>query len=296
MTEILIAPTSALHLRRPPRRVAGLDVFPVGSPLIPRPIRPHVFALNRFITWANAIADAPNLSPEVRVASLDDLERALDYGGSRQRHLRPARDLHHSLRATGLSARCVRHALIALRREAADHNFQSWDELETHCRAVAAPLGRYLLELLDESDSANAHACDALCTSLRLLRRLQNGRHDWMILGRSPLPLDWFKEEKISVERLIENRCDPALRHLFNRALARLDLLLEQASPLPDTLRHAGLRLETAVTLGLATTLSHRLRRLDPMVTPVILPPHHRLLAVARGFARGLTPPHSGAP
>ncbi|MBP2316018.1 squalene synthase HpnC [Azospirillum soli] len=287
MADFNVAPTKPRKPGPIARKDAGSENFPVASRLLPKHLRPHVMAFYRFVRLADDIADDPDLEPETKLAYLEALERALTSGQAKHAYLKPALDLRASLQTTGVSDRHARQVLRAFRRDAVGARCHTWSDLLLYCRFSANPVGRYLLDLHGEGVAAGP-AADALCSALQVLNHLQDCRDDWLELGRCYIPLAWFEEAGISVERLVEPQADAKLRAIFDRTLEHTDRLLERAAPLPGLIQHRGLRMEAAVILSLAESLAQRLRVRDPMKKRVALGAHHKMLAVARGLARGL--------
>lgn len=257
----------------------------VPAALMPKHLRPHLVLFYRFVQVGHRIADDPELEPELKLAFLDALDRALVTGEEHSAPVKPALELRASLIETGVTDRHARQILRALQRDAGGAPCRTWDELMLHCRQAAVPIGRYLLDLHGEGTEAGA-AIDPLCTAMRVLGLVQAARSDWVTLGRCHLPLAWFDEAGVSVERLVETRTDSELRGIFNRALDQVDALLAEAEALPDRIRHDTLRLETAVMLEQSKALARRLRTRDPLRGRVVLPAHRRCLAMIKGVWR----------
>ncbi|PWC55528.1 squalene/phytoene synthase family protein [Azospirillum sp. TSO22-1] len=288
MADFNVVPTTTPKPGPFARKDARSENFPVASRLIPRHLRPHVMAFYKFVRLADDIADDPDLEAESKLAYLDALERALTSGQAKHAYLKPALDLRASLQATGVSDRHARQALRAFRRDSVGARCHTWSDLLLYCRFSANPVGRYLLELHGEGPEAGP-AADALCSALQVLNHLQDVRDDWAALGRCYVPLAWFDEAGVSVERLVESESDPKLRAIFDRLLDHTDRLIERASALPGMIKHRGLRMEAAVILSVAESLAYRLRVRDPMKTRVELAAHQKVFALARGIARGIT-------
>jgi len=288
MTDFNIAPTKPRKPNPIARKDESTENFPVASRLLPKHLRPHVMSFYRFLRLADDIADDGDLEPETKLAYLEALERALTSGQAKHAYLKPALDLRESLNATGVSDRHARQVLRAFRRDAVGARCHSWSDLLLYCRFSANPVGRYLLELHGEGVAAGP-ASDALCSALQVLNHLQDAREDWSQLGRCYIPLAWFEEAGISVERMVEGESDARLRAIFDQALEHTDRLLERAAPLPGLIQHRGLRMEASVILSIAQSLSKRLKARDPMKARVTLGTHHKLVAVARGLARSFS-------
>lgn len=288
MADFNVVPTTTPKPGPFARKDARSENFPVASRLIPRHLRPHVLAFYKFVRLADDIADDPDLEAESKLAYLDALERALTSGQAKHAYLKPALDLRASLQATGVSDRHARQVLRAFRRDSVGARCHTWSDLLLYCRFSANPVGRYLLELHGEGPEAGP-AADALCSALQVLNHLQDVREDWTTLGRCYVPLAWFDESGVSVERLVESESDPKLRAIFDRLLDHTDRLIERASALPGMIKHRGLRMEAAVILSVAESLAYRLRVRDPMKKRVELAAHQKVFALARGIARGIT-------
>lgn len=287
MVEFNTVPLKARKSAPVARKDAASENFPVASRLVSKQLRPHVVAFYRFLRLGDDIADDPELEPETKLAYLDALERALTTGEARHAYLKPALDLQASLAACGVSDRYARHVLRAFRRDSVGLRCHSWNDLLLYCRFSANPVGRYMLELHGEGQEATA-AADALSSALQVLNHLQDCRNDWIDLGRCYIPLNFFEDEGISLECLVETRSDPRLRAVFDRTLDHVDRLLERAAPLAPRIKHRGLRMEAAVIYSLAESLAQRLRLRDPMKHRVALGAHQKMYAVARGVLRGL--------
>ncbi|HYH38365.1 MAG TPA: squalene/phytoene synthase family protein [Azospirillum sp.] len=288
MADFNVVPTTTPKPGPFARKDARSENFPVASRLIPRHLRPHVLAFYKFVRLADDIADDPDLEAESKLAYLDALERALTSGQAKHAYLKPALDLRASLQATGVSDRHARQVLRAFRRDSVGARCHTWSDLLLYCRFSANPVGRYLLELHGEGPEAGP-AADALCSALQVLNHLQDVREDWTALGRCYVPLVWFDESGVSVERLVESESDPKLRAIYDRLLDHTDRLLERAAALPGMIKHRGLRMEAAVILSVAESLAYRLRVRDPMKKRVELAAHQKVFALARGIARGIT-------
>ena len=123
------------------------------------------------------------------------------------------------------------------------------------------PVGRHVLDLHGEDRATHAPS-DALCASLQVLNHLQDCARDLATLDRCYLPLDLLARCAASVDALrgAADHAGPA--GVFDALLGHVDALNATAADLPRRTRSRGLRLETAVIVGLAHRLARRLRRL----------------------------------
>jgi squalene synthase HpnC len=246
----------------------GDENFPVGSFLIRRDLRVHVHAFYTFARNADDIADSATLPEAEKIARLDHMEAVLL--GQRDAGSPSALRLRASLAETRVSSQHATDLLIAFRRDASKHRYANWEELYDYCRYSAMPVGRHVLDLHGE-DRATWAPSDALCTSLQILNHLQDGAKDLAALDRCYLPLDLLQQHGAAVADLRGPRETQSLHAVFTALLDRVDTLTAAATDLPRRTRARGLRLETAVIVGLAHRLTRRLRHGDPVATRVKL-------------------------
>ena len=246
----------------------GDENFPVGSALIRRDLRAHVHAYYAFARNADDIADSPTLAPEDKIARLDRMEAVLL--GQADTGSPSALGLRASLTATGVPARHATDLLIAFRRDATKRRYADWNELYDYCRYSAMPVGRYLLDLHGE-DAATHAPSDALCTALQVLNHLQDCAADLASLDRCYLPQDWMAAHGVALAALAAPAASAGLRAVIDAALAETVSLIVLAETLPRGVKARGLRLESAVIVGLAQRLLRRLAHQDPLAMRVKL-------------------------
>lgn len=268
---------------RPFAKTARDENFPVGSRLLPAPLRPHVAAFYAFARAADDVADDPALTAEQKLARLDGMAAAL--AGTGGTGFPAAARMRQSLRETGLDDRHCRALLAAFRHDATVNRTASWAALLDYCRLSAAPVGRHLLALHGESPALWPPA-DALCAALQILNHLQDVGDDHRRLDRVYLPADWLSDEGCGHAELGRPAANPALRRVLDRTLDGADDLLEAARPLPGRLRSRRLAAETETILELARRLTRRLRAGDPLAHRIAPGRRDVLVAATLGVAR----------
>ena len=242
--------------------------FPVGSHLIARRVRPHMHAYYGFARNADDIADAPDLSPEEKIARLDIMEEVLL--GKRQGGSPSAARLRRSLGETGVTSVHATDLLIAFRQDATKQRYETFDELYNYCRYSAVPVGRYVIDLHSESHGAY-RASDALCISLQLLNHLQDCGTDMRQLDRCYIPQTLMRHFGVTTRDLLGPEETPGLRRAFITILDRVDRLNLAAEELPYLVRSRRLRAETTFICRLSTRLADRLSKADPLAKRVAL-------------------------
>ncbi len=120
-------------IETPSGKDAGSENFPVGSILLPKPLRPHVACFYRFARAADDIADNPNLTAQEKLDRLEAYDRALVNGSSNADLSNPDR-LRDSLLETGVTDVHARDLLRAFMQDSVKTRYESWDDLMTYCR------------------------------------------------------------------------------------------------------------------------------------------------------------------
>jgi phytoene synthase len=258
----------------PPTRGPDSENFPTASLLLARPLRAKVLAFYRVVRLADDIADSPDLEPGDKLRRLDLLDAALDD---------PATAIPEAaaLRQAGAGLPEARRVLTAFRQDATQHRYADWADLIAYCDRSAAPVGRFLLTLHEEPPAAFP-AADALCNALQILNHLQDLAPDRERLGRVYLPQPWLDlaggEARVFADAA-------ARRPVLDAVLDRCEALLDAAASLPRGLRSARLRVQSAMTLGLARRLLARLRAADPILSRVVLTKADFAFALLRALA-----------
>ncbi len=262
---------------------AKTENFPVASRLIAPTLRPHVMAFYTFARTIDDIADDPALTAEAKLARLDAFEAALTGTAPPAAGFEAAAALRDSLAETCVSPRHACDLVAAFRQDAVQSRYASMDALMGYCALSANPVGRYLLALHGEDQSAVA-ASDALCSALQIINHLQDCGEDYHTLDRVYLPLDWLTGAGGQTEDLAGSQLTPALRRTLDLALDHCAVLLRQADTLAPTIRSRRLAAESAVIVSLAHRLVQRLRRGDPRASRVALSKGQVATAAAKGL------------
>jgi len=261
-------------------RDAGSENFPVASRLLPAWARPHVMAFYAFARAADDVADSAALSGAEKRETLERWSAQLDSGDPDAPPQVLA--LRASLEETGVPAAHAQDLLKAFVRDAANPPTRDWDDLMDYCRLSAAPVGRYLIDLMGgagaKGGDGDTAASDALCAALQVLNHIQDIREDYAELGRVYVPADWMAAAGVAAEDLGRDAATPALRAVIGRMLDHVDDLLSAAKPLPARIRSKALAREAGGILAIAWRLSKALRHRDPLAGRVELAKPHAVL------------------
>ena len=271
-----------LSVETPSGKDVAYENFPVGSWLLPAPLRPHVAVFYEFARAADDIADNPDLDPGEKIARLDGFENALLGRGGEGAGFVKALAMRESLARTGVAPDHCVHLLAAFKQDATKPRYHDWDDLMGYCVLSAAPVGRYLLDLHGGSRDGYGPS-DKLCMALQVINHVQDCQDDYRRLDRVYLPLDWIGNAGASVEDLDAPAATAALRTVFDRTLVATEALLAGARGLPGGLASRRLAMESAAILKIAERLIGVLGRRDPLAGRIVLSKSGYLWCCLRG-------------
>jgi len=268
----------------PPSKTHKDENFPVASALIAPQHRAVIMAYYRFARSADDVADDPTLDPRQKMFAFDDFESTLK---GKTDAISDAVPLRLALAERNMAPRHALDLLQAFRMDAVKKRYETWDELMLYCAYSAAPVGRFVLEVHQESE-ATWPASDALCAALQVINHLQDCVDDYHNLDRVYIPLDALTAAGTSVEALNEPAASPALRGVLKALAERTDALVKEGARLPSQVKDFRLCLETAVIVKLADTLTKRLIEHDPLSEPVRLTKPGMVFWTIAGLLSGL--------
>jgi len=260
--------------------------FPVASWIIHPRHRALILAFYNFVRTADDIADHATLPGEEKLRLLDLLEAELLGQGDSQPE---AVNLRRALAERSMPPRHALDVLIAFRMDVTKLRYENWDEVIHYCRYSAMPVGRFMLDVHDESKSTWA-ASDALCAGLQINNHLQDCGKDYRDLNRVYLPRDALAAAGASVEALGERRASPQLLQCLHALAARTETLLDESRSLSAEVRDFRLGVEISVIQAFADRIVRLLKVRDPLSERVHLGPvellAHTLGGVASEMAR----------
>lgn len=225
-----------------------------------------------FARAADDVADAPDLSVEGKLRQLWSMRAQLKAGT--QEPSNKVYALHQSMMQTGVNSEHGQNLLEAFLWDVEHPRTADWTALLDYCALSAAPVGRYLIDLMGgcagEHDG-DYRASDALCAALQILNHLQDLQDDLIQLNRIYVPSDWMTAAGVVESDLRAGACTPALRGVLDQMLDGVDALLVEAKPLPWAIHSKALAREAGGILAIAGRLSKALRRQDPLAQRVEL-------------------------
>ena len=259
--------------------------FPVASWIIHPRHRGLILAFYNFVRTADDIADHDSLSEQDKLAHLDLLEaELLGQGGSQPEAVK----LRAALAQRGMSPRHALDLLAAFRMDVTKLRYEDWDEVIHYCRYSAMPVGRFMLDVHEESTSTWP-ASDALCAGLQINNHLQDCGKDFRNLNRVYLPRDALAAAGATVEMLGQDKSPKPLLHCLHGLAQRTETLLEQSRPLSAGVKDTRLGVEISVIQTYADKIVKLLKVRDPLSERVHLKSHEFLGYSVSGIATELT-------
>lgn len=206
--------------------------FPVGSPLLPRPLRAPVRVIYAFARSADDIADEGDAVPAERIAALHAYEAELDrIDGGQPPETALFDALARTLRERGLPTQPLRDLLSAFRQDVVKTRYDSYDELLDYCARSANPVGRIMLALFGESRPLSLAQSDAICSALQIINFLQDVAIDWQ-KARVYLPQEDLRRFGVDERQIAEARTDLRWRALMAFEVERARRLMLSGAPL----------------------------------------------------------------
>lgn len=261
--------------------------FPVGSLLIKKQYRPLVMDYYRFARYADDVADNPKLLMKEKIKQLDVLEDLLyeriDYKGKK---LAFVKKIRKQFVKENLSFSLLTDLLTAFRQDAKDYKYETWNQLVEYCKYSAAPVGRFMLAIHNESPSTYLPAT-SLCVALQVLNHLQDIKYDAKLLKRVYIPNEFLKKFGVKRSDLVKDQETPELRKLILILLKKIKGLIKEAEIMPSIIQSTRLRMEVGVILSLTTSMVKRLERDDILKHEVVLSKTDWICAFINGILKG---------
>jgi phytoene/squalene synthetase len=142
--------------------------------------------------------------------------------------------------------------------------YADWDELIHYCSYSAMPVGRFMLDVHDESQATWA-ASDALCAALQIINHLQDCGKDLSNLDRVYIPADALARSGASIADLGQPCASARLLICLRELADRSEVLLDDSETLGAQVADARLGLEIAVIQAYARRIVQLLKTRDPL-------------------------------
>ncbi|MCI0491171.1 MAG: squalene synthase HpnC [Blastocatellia bacterium] len=208
--------------------------FPVGSLLVPKPLRKHFHSIYAFARTADDLADEGYREGHSEGERLRLLEewRALLRESFEGRVAHPIFiALSETCAQFGLPGELFEDLISAFIQDVTVRRYESFDELMDYCRRSANPIGRLILLLFGHRDNQLHEWADSICTALQLTNHWQDVAID-LDKDRIYIPACDLERFDLTVEDLQSRRSTEGFRRLMQMEVARARALFEQGKPL----------------------------------------------------------------
>ena len=239
--------------------------FPVASRFLPRRLRDPIAAIYAFARTADDIADEGDISRQLRLHRLQEMETALaavEAGGADNTPLFQA--LADTITRYRLPVDLFRDLLSAFRQDVSKTRYADFDELMDYCSRSANPVGRLMLYLTGQVSDSRLVMSDNVCSALQLINFVQDIDRDYRKNYRIYIPQTELQYYAVSEDDIKHRRNSAGFRQLMNFQIQRAAGLLDSGSPLGRQSRgRFGLELR-AIILG-GSRILEKLRQQDDL-------------------------------
>jgi hydroxysqualene synthase len=208
--------------------------FPVGSVLVPKPLRKHFYSIYAFARTADDFADegyGEGHSQQERLALLDRWRHLL-----RDSEREPATHpvfiaLAETRRQFDLPLGLFEDLLSAFSQDVVKQRYETFAELLDYCRRSANPIGRLILLLFGHRDEPLHRWSDDICTALQLANHWQDVGVD-LAKDRVYLPAEDLAEFGLTVADIERQVATEAFVALLRMEVKRARELFARGKPL----------------------------------------------------------------
>jgi phytoene/squalene synthetase len=258
------------------------DFFPIPLALLPESHRQAVQDFYGFIAHLEGICNDPTLPREEKRQQLRLLRLTLQEHNT---ELLPEWALGYLILCDQerLSPQHGENLWQSFWQSTEQSHFRTMAEILAWSRLASAPIGRGVLEILEENE-ADPAATDALCMALHLVHLLQQTRRLYMQEQQVILPTHLLEAAGISEKVLEKNEAGPKLRVVIALWLDEVDSLLQHAAPLAASIKNSRLRGQIKMIQCGTVALSKKIRKGDVMAGKIRLSGWEQLLASLRSL------------
>ncbi len=206
--------------------------FTVGSLLLPKAVRGHLYACYAFARTTDDLGDeAQGDRPSLLNAWQRDLER-----DEPEHPILPA--VKDTIRAFDMPMEPFVKLIEANRMDQRTTRFPTWRDLAFYCDHSANPCGRMVLYLFGVRDEESQRMSDATCTALQLTNFWQDIHIDFL-KGRVYIPREDLQRAGYTEDDIARGVVDDRFRRLMAFEIDRTRGLFDRGLPLADRLSGA---------------------------------------------------------
>lgn len=243
---------------------AHYENFPVGSLLIPKSKRKHVYSIYAFARTADDFADegyeTTGLTEADRLAALGDWQRKLEDAYEDKADHPVFIALAATVKELNLPIKLLSDLLSAFKQDVTKHRYANFEEVLDYCTRSANPVGRLILLLFDYRDEQLHRLSDHICTALQLANFWQDVSVD-IGKDRVYLPEDELARFGVSIDDLRQGRFSERYAALLKFQVDRTWEVFKQGRPLPEAVS-GRLKYELLLTWFGGTRILERIKEL----------------------------------
>jgi len=215
---------------------AHYENFPVGSLLVPKNKRKHVYSIYAFARTADDFADEGyenGFDESARLDELNEWETKLEacYCGEANHPVFVA--LAQTVKELRLPIDLFRGLLSAFKQDVIKHRYANFDEVLDYCERSANPVGRLVLLLFGYHEEHLHKLSDSICTGLQLTNFWQDVSVD-ILKDRIYLPLDEMRRFGVSIDDIKQGRHSECYAELLEFQIERTKQIFERGRALPS--------------------------------------------------------------
>ena len=206
--------------------------FSVGSWLLPRESRKHLYAVYAFCRFVDDLGDEFEGN---RLEALDfwEVEVKDCYGGTPRHPYMVA--LQETISAFDIPEEPFLRLIEANRMDQGNSRYATFADLDRYCRHSANPVGHLVLYVSGYRDDARQQLSDYTCTALQLANFWQDVSRDYA-MGRIYIPVEDMERFGCTEEQIGSGAADDGFRELMKFEVARARELFDLGLKLVDTL------------------------------------------------------------
>ena len=265
------------------RRIAlgHYENFPVVSWLLPRELRPHIYAV---YAYCRGVDDLGDEAEGDRLALLDNWETELRrcYNGTASDPRFVA--LADTIGRFDIPPEPFQRLIEANRRDQRVSRYETFDELLDYCSYSANPVGHLVLYVFGYRDEERQRMADATCTALQLTNFWQDVTDD-LDKGRVYIPQEDLASFGVTEDDLRARQPTPEFRRMIAFQVERTREYFRRGLPLVERVDgrlRVNLRLFTPG--GLAVLDEIERRAYDVLSARPRLSKSRKLMLAARGL------------
>ena len=207
--------------------------FTVGSWLLPRDKRKHIYAVYAFCRTVDDLGDEHEGD---RLQALDEWEQDLRrcYDDTPRHPYMIA--LRETIRAFDIPIEPFLKLIHANRMDQTTTRYPSYSDLEHYCRHSANPVGRLVLYVFGYQDDQRLRLSDYTCTALQLANFWQDVARDYA-MGRIYVPLEDMQRFGYTEDQLARGLFTRQFRDLMELEVERARDLFRRGLKLVETLQ-----------------------------------------------------------